>query len=339
MRRNYAPAHAGIARRAVILALAALLAFATLAACGDDDDSSASGSPAATTEAPADGTAATAPPVTEQPSPGESGVHNENIGVDGRGRSWRLYVPESLPDGPVPLVVGLHGGAGSGEQFARTSGFDEQADAGGFIAAYPNGIGVFPVWNGGRCCGVAVSQRVNDVKFIEQMVAAISDQYEIDPDRVFAAGHSNGGIMALRLACESSLFRAAGAVAGSLEVDACAPTSPVSLLLIHGDADTNHPLGGGRGVDSIADIDFRSVADSMAILAPAMGCSTETATSADGAITTTTWQGCPEGIRVEQQVIAGANHAWPGGGPSLVGTPSDALDATAELWEFFDSQD
>ena len=313
--------------------------LAVLAACGDDDDPSVSGSPAATDEETSGDASSTALPRTEQPGRQEPGVHNESIGVDGRGRSWRLYLPESLPDGPVPLVVGLHGGLGSGEQFARSTDFDDQADAGGFIAAYPNGIGVFPTWNAGRCCGVAMRQNVNDVKFIEAMVAAIMDEYDIDRDRIYVAGHSNGAIMALRLACESDLFRAAGAVAGSLEVETCDPPSPVSLLLIHGDSDSNHPIGGGRGTDSIANIDFTSVADSMAILAPAMGCSTDTEESADGPITTTAWLGCPEGTRVELQVIAGANHAWPGGGPSLVGTPSDALDATAELWEFFDSQD
>jgi len=260
------------------------------------------------------------------------------LAIGGRERTWLLYVPSTLPPGPAALIIGLHGGFGSGEQFERTARFNEQAEAGRFLAAYPDGTGAFRTWNGGLCCGYAVRENVDDVAFIEAMVDTISAEYSVDPARVYATGHSNGGIMALRLACESGRFRAVGAVAGSLEVPQCNPSRSVSTLLIHGDADESHPLEGGRGPQSVSSVDFTSVAASMAVLAPAMGCSGGSQDNVIGAITTTIWLGCPPGVVVELQVVAGASHNWPGGVAGVIfgSDPSDELDATAELWAFFD---
>ncbi len=293
--------------------------------------------PTATPVAPSktDAPDPTDPAVAQQP-PGPR-TETATLAIGGRERNWLLYVPSTLPAGPAALVIGLHGGFGSGEQFERTARFNEQAEEGRFLAAYPDGTGVFRTWNGGRCCGYAVRENVDDVAFIEAMVDAISAEYSVDPARIYAAGHSNGAIMALRLACESGRFRAVGAVAGSLEVPQCNPPRSVSTLLIHGDADETHPLEGGQGPESVSNVDFTSVADSMAVLAPAMACSGGSQDNVSGAITATIWLGCPPGVVVELQVVAGASHNWPGGVAGVIfGTdPSDKLDATAELWAFF----
>jgi polyhydroxybutyrate depolymerase len=336
---------------------AALLAvLIVLAGCRKDDDGGAAATGAAPSGTPtpqaggepslpeANVTAApvapsetdAADPTVAQQPPGPR-TEAATLTIGGRKRTWQLYVPSTLPAGPAPLVIGLHGGFGSGEQFERTARFNEQAEVGGFLAAYPDGTGGIPTWNGGRCCGYAVRQNVDDVAFVEAMVDAIAAEYNVDPGRIFATGHSNGAIMALRLACESGRFRAVGAVAGSLEISQCNPPHSVATLLIHGDADENHPLEGGHGTQSVSVVDFTSVAASIAVLAPAMGCSGGSTDSVSGAITTTVWLGCPPGIVVELQVVAGASHSWPGGVPGvIVGTdPSDDLDATAELWAFF----
>ncbi len=344
------------------LAIAALVALVVLAGCRKDDDGGAAATESAPTEtatplagepsppaatATVGATEPTAAPVvpteTDAPEPTAAqqppGPRTETatLTIDGRERTWLLYVPSTLPSGPAPLVIGLHGGFGSGEQFERTARFNEQAEQGSFLAAYPDGTGAFSTWNGGRCCGYAVRENVDDVAFIEAMVDAISAEYSVDPARIYATGHSNGAIMALRLACESGRFRAVGAVAGSLEVPQCGPPHSISALLIHGDADESHPLEGGQGPKSVSNVDFTSVADSMTVLAPAMGCSGGSQDNVSGAITTTVWPGCPSGIVVELQVVAGASHNWPGGVAGVIfgSDPSDKLDATAELWAFF----
>jgi polyhydroxybutyrate depolymerase len=256
---------------------------------------------------------------------------------DGLDRTWRVYVPTSLPAGvAAPLVIGLHGGTGSGAQFENTTSMDSEAEAGRFIAVYPDGTGALRTWNGGNCCGYAVAADVDDVGFISALIDNVAHNFPIDTKRVYAVGHSNGAIMALRLACElSSKIAAIGAVAGSLEVPGCSPSRPVSVLLIHGDADQNHPIDGGLGPDSISGVPFNSVANTMETMHSAMGCADSNTQSVAGAITTTDWSGCPAGTAVKLEVIAGGSHAWPGGKQTLVGPePSQALNATSAVWDF-----
>ena len=84
--------------------------------------------------------------------------------------------PNLEPGQPVPLLVALHGGTGSGTQFEQNSGFDQLADRYGFIVVYPDGVGIgrkgnaLRTWNGGGCCGPAARQQVDDVGFIRQLV-------------------------------------------------------------------------------------------------------------------------------------------------------------------------
>lgn len=326
------------------------LAVLALAGCrnrgGGEDDPTAtpSSTPAASASlspdsspTPTDNATVAATPTPELP-PFQAGTFERTITVDGTERDYRLYVPNTLSGAPAPLVVGLHGGFGSGAQFADTAHFDQQAREGGFIAAYPDGLGGFPTWNGGRCCGYASRNNVDDVAFIEAMIDDIAGDYALDTSRIYAAGHSNGAIMALRLACESGRFRAVAAVAGSLEIPSCHPSHPASILMIHGDADENHPLEGGRGDESVSQVDFTSVADSMDVLAPAMGCSLVTTEQVNGPLTTTNWNGCPNGVTLRLIVIAGASHAWPGGKKGIIfsAEPSQDLDATAATWNFFE---
>jgi polyhydroxybutyrate depolymerase len=348
MRKSSAPRRdrpSGLSATLVLVLALAILALGTSCRDRDDDvDSTPTTTSAASATASTVGATSAAPVeivITEPPSvaQGDPGprVETETITVGGRERTYSLYIPRFLPSGPAPLVIGLHGGFGSGEQFARTTGFDDRAESGGFLAAYPDGTGVIPTWNGGRCCGYAAREGVDDVAFIEAVIDDISRRYAVDDTRVYAAGHSNGAIMALRLACESDRFRAVAAVAGSLEIESCAPLRPTSILMIHGTADQNHPLEGGVGDNSISQVAFTSVADSMDTLVPAMGCSAADGEVKQGAITRTTWSACTDVAQVQLLVIEGASHAWPGGVPGigLGGVPTDELNATATIWDFF----
>ena len=165
--------------------------------------------------------------VSPPPQPGGSGgspltTEHSVTTPDGRTRTYRLVVPSSHAR-PAPLLVALHGGLGSGAQFARSSGFDALASANSFIVAYPDGVGRAPdgsggvrTWNGGRCCGAAAAHNVDDVAFIRLLVADVESKYPVDAHRVYASGHSNGGIMALRLACEAAdLFAGVGVQSAS----------------------------------------------------------------------------------------------------------------------------
>lgn len=262
---------------------------------------------------------------------------------DGRSRSAHLYVPASLPDDPAALLVALHGGIGSGPQFEQTSGYDGLAEANGFLVVYPDGVGTGPdedrfrTWNGGVCCGAAAARDVDDVAFLRQLVDQLSDEYAVDPERVYATGHSNGMIMSYRLVCEAAdVFVAAAGQAGTLGIDGCSPSDPISLLHIHGEDDDNLPIDGGRG-NGISGVDFPSPRQGIRTVAAGDGCAAEPRTTRTPPVTTETWTGCDDGTSVVFERVAGASHAWMGadaetrpGGPE----PFADHDASLASWSF-----
>ncbi len=111
-----------------------------------------------------------------------------------RGHGYLLYVPKSYQAGkPMPLLVALHGGWGTGENMEEVSGFDRVADARGVIVAYPDGIS--RAWNAGTCCAKPMENNVNDVAFMANLVADIKTKVAVDDKRVYGAGFSNGAMM------------------------------------------------------------------------------------------------------------------------------------------------
>jgi polyhydroxybutyrate depolymerase len=321
-----------------------LLPLALLAVACSSDDPSPATTESATTELTTPVVATTELTTTSFTTTtivqGPTGLMEGSIVTpDGRQRSYRLYVPPSLPPGPVPLVIALHGGTGSGAQFQRTSGLDEIADMHGFIAVYPDGTGQLRTWNAGYCCGAAQRQNVDDVAFIRQLIETIEISFSIDQRGVYAMGHSNGGMLAYRLACELSDRIAAVALqAGSLGVDECAPSSPVSLLHIHGTADTNHPIEGGVGSDSISGVSYRSARESVSAVAAADGCGepAELTDPANPDVSLLWWTSCDDGAEVRLEMIEGATHAWMGhDSPNPAADPPYRdLDATLSAVSF-----
>ena len=272
------------------------------------------------------------------------------VTADGRTRRSRVYAPSTIVAGErVPLLVALHGGLGSSAQFEANSGFSELAESNRFIVVYPDGIGVRPdgtgaqTWNGGYCCGPAVRQNVDDVGFIRQLLDTVGAELPVDPARIFAAGHSNGAIMSYRLACElSDRIVAIGVQAGSLGVDRCAPTNPVSVIHLHGTADTNHPIDGGRG-RGVSGVVFRPARSAVEAMAAADGCDSAPLMGTDPSnadLAVTTWSGCRSDASVRFVVVDGATHAWMGhraasaAAASLVGEPYAKLDASRAIWSF-----
>lgn len=269
---------------------------------------------------------------------------------DGRTRTYRVVVPDGLPAGqPVPLLLALHGGIGSGPQFERTSGFDALAVEHGFVVVYPDGIeiggrGILQrghVWNGGRCCSTAAREGVDDVGFLRTVIDRVSASRRIDPHRVYAAGHSNGAIMSYRLACQlSDRIAAIGIQAGSIEIDGCAPGRPVSVLAIHGTADTNIPIDGGRG-SGLAGIAFSSPTDAAARFAAFNDCAApETRTDPDNPdVTVRTWSGGRDDTAVQFVTVRGAPHAWmghpsPRGAAAGASQPYQGFDSSVAIWRF-----
>lgn len=273
----------------------------------------------------------TAPGSRAAPQAFSPGVTVHALSVGGLDRSYRLYVPAGLPN-PAPLVVMLHGGFGSAEQAERSYGWDRLADSAKFVVAYPDGAG--RAWNaGGGCCGRPARDGVDDVAFVSAAVADIVHNLGVDPDRVYATGISNGGMMSYALACNTDLFAAIGPDSAT-QLDACASPRPTSVLHIHGTADRMIRYDGGAG-SGFAQIDGPAVPQLNAFWRDVDGCAAPAVTTA-GPVTTSTAP-CPDGRTVELITIDGAGHQWPGGAAGRVGAdpPSDAVDATTTFWQFF----
>lgn len=260
-------------------------------------------------------------------------------------RTYRVYEPASLV-GTVPLVIVLHGAVGTGLQAETSYGWDAEADKGGFIAAFPDGVG--RTWDASSdCCGKAAADHVDDVGFISRLVSTMKADYPIDASRVFVTGISNGALLAYKLACDTTLFAAIGPVSGTM-INPCPSPHPISIIHIHGTADQTIPYGGGPGKRDNGGtgrlpvkIDGPSVPSLIASWRTIDSCAAPTS-STSGTVTTSIAT-CPSDRKVELVTIAGAGHQWPGApGPGPIAsrllhldTPSTALNATDTIWTFF----
>ena len=164
----------------------------------------------------------------------------------GRNRSYRVYVPSSVKPGTaVPLIFDFHGHGGNASQEESSSGWKKKADEVGFIVVYPEGID--ESWNVGNCCGLAMSENVDDVGFTKAMIDAVSKAACIDPKRIYATGMSNGAGFVQRLACEAAdVIAAIAAASADLVNDPCTPARPISELAFRGLSDTMVAYEGGK---------------------------------------------------------------------------------------------
>lgn len=264
----------------------------------------------------------------EPASPPAPARQSAQLDVDGRSRSYELFVPSSAQR-PSPLVVVLHDAGGSSETMVEVTQFDRHASAGGFAVAYPDGID--RVWNGGFCCAGADA---DDVAFLRLLLDDLVADDRIDGDRVYVVGVSNGAVMAYRVGCELA-DRVAGvaSVAGTMLTEGCAPVRPVSVLAINGTADPLVPFEGGSMPDEVgATAPAPPVAAVAAHWAEVDDCAGEPTVSSSDPVTTTTWEDCADGTEVRLVVIEGAGHTWYA---SEFGPVDGAIDATSEIVSFF----
>ena len=174
-----------------------------------------------------------------------TGVQSGSLQHDELERTYLFYLPSTYDaDTPLPLVLALHGGEGSGRSMMQGTGFNTLAEQEGFIVVYPDGV---DGWNDGR--DVGERQAVDDVGFLVALLDQLVADYAVDPERVFVTGGSNGGMMSFRLACEQSERFAGVATAianmGVELAESCAPTQPIPILMMMGTADPLMPFEGG----------------------------------------------------------------------------------------------
>jgi len=250
-------------------------------------------------------------------------------------RPFDVFVPTTYSTSTaMPLVILLHGYGASGaaqEAYFKLQALAEQR---GFLYVHPDGTkdpGGSRFWNATDACCNLFGATVDDSAYLTSIIDHVQAKYSVDPKRIFLIGHSNGGFMSYRMACDhADMIAAIVSLAGATFADtsACKPSEPVSVLEIHGDADhtinydgasiAGHTYPGAKTtVSTWASFDgcdpaLRSVGPKLDLEAKIAGA--ETSQSA--------FNGCRSGSAVELWTVAGGGHI-----PPLSATfPSDVID-------------
>ncbi len=287
-----------------------------------------------------------------------SGSSTQQIESGGMTREYVLYIPPGyVPSQPTPLVVSLHGFAGNPHEQERDSGWDDVAGRENFIVVYPAGTGSPLRWNAGqrelqtrlrqgglfeRMLGERFFETVqaDDVGFIRDLIAHLSDQLCIDGARIYVNGMSNGGGMTNRLACEAAdVFAAAGMVAGAYtDFGGCQPSRPIPVIAFHGVEDPIVPYQG------VSEVYFPAIETWAADWAARDQCGATPAAipGTVGDVTGTRYTGCAGDAEVDFYTITDGGHTWPGGAMGsqplmglLLGKTSTDINASETMWVFF----
>lgn len=266
--------------------------------------------------------------------------------IDGFPREWLV-----LPANPgAPLVLFLTGTGGTAAWADRETGWSELARRDGFALVVPEALPPDPAkppsflanpprWNDGSP-HPSHPPVTDDVRFLVAVIDDAVARFGADPQRVFVTGFSNGAGMAFRIAAEAADRVAAIApVAGYCWVADPKPVRPVPTLYTVGTADLLIPLRGG---DVRLPWNNRlarrpAVAETLDRWARALGCDPVPAPRSDSGTVRT--ERYPGPVAFDAVTVEGLGHHWPGGraalNPRIAGPPSDAVNATAMIWNFF----
>ena len=186
----------------------------------------------------------------------------QTIFRDGETRSYVIYIPSSYQeDKPLPLMINFHGFGGNASDYAQNigeyNGLNTTANENNFIVVYPQAV-IGPkgstYWTPGdnRIDNI----RENDIYFTKELISEIASIYNLDQNRVYAVGFSNGGMMSYSLACLGADFIAAvGIMSGiSISGDCETPNISTSIIHFHSTEDNILPYEGNRDYQAVPDV-------------------------------------------------------------------------------------
>ena len=270
-------------------------------------------------QVPATVVATIAPTATTRPAPTatafptlEPGDSTHKLTVNNQERSYSLHVPVGMDNSqPASVVLVFHG---AGEQPT------EMQQATGFLVVYPEGLGL--TWNAGICCGYAVENKIDDTAFVRQIVSDLETITNVDPKRIYATGFSNGALLVYQLACQmSDVLAGIAPVAGLLVYSPCQPEQPVSVLHVHGGADTTAPYAGG------GDLNLPPVEQGISTWVKVDDCdNSPKVETVQDIIKHTSYPSCQAGTAVELYLIDLGGHNW---------STKYVMPASQIIWDFF----
>lgn len=240
----------------------------------------------------------------------------------GGDRPVEIHVPASYQPGTaVPLVLMLHGYSVSADLEEDYLDITAVSNQRGFIYARANGTfdqAGLQFWNATDACCNLYGSTVDDSTYLSSVITEIEARYTIDPKQVFLVGHSNGAFMSYRMACDhADQISAIVSLAGAMWEDPskCTPSAPVSILEIHGTADTVIAYDGGTiGVNAfpaapttVSDwVTFDGCSSTPDLTAPPLDL--DSTLPGDETTVTKYGAGCMPGGHAELWTIAGGSH-------------------------------
>jgi polyhydroxybutyrate depolymerase len=290
---------------------------------------------------------------TTLPSPPTPGTFTLAIESGGFDRVAHVHIPTGYNvDTKPPLVLVLHGAGGSGSYVLERDGWAAKADQAGFIAVAPDGLPALPrlkpaaganpaLWNSGQLNPRSPRAAVDDVAYFSRLLDRLNEAVPYDKQRVFVVGHSNGGMMAFRLASElSERFTAVGAVAGLLTLENPQPKKLLPTLCMLGSKDPLMPIDGGEVKLPWGTRQYKPVSESLGTWAKAIGCEEEPKIISDeDQVHKVEYLSRSNGPTLTVLYLEGHGHHWPGFKSSLpdqyVGPYSTTVNATDAMWDFF----
>ena len=259
-----------------------------------------------------------------------------NFEHKGLARSFYIHVPVGVEQlQKIPLLFTLHGFGSSAERIMGYSNFKSIADENNFIVIFPQGSPFKTIlssasshWNSG---GWTVGSDVDDVDFINTIIDWISGEYNIDLERVYSTGMSNGGFMSYHLACNlSSRIAAIASVTGSMTKETfedCDPTHPTPILQIHGSADRTVPYIGNSALG------MESIPDSLNYWSTYNACDPEPVVAITDffeesySIEYWSYENCLNNTKVDLVLHSTMGHFWPS-------MDSHSISASLDIWSF-----
>ncbi|MFO0617490.1 MAG: PHB depolymerase family esterase [Polyangiaceae bacterium] len=319
-------------RLASLAHLAVVLTVTSVLGCDDTNPtSSAGGSTSASTSTSVTGT--TSGTTSSVASSTGAGMVTTDFTAGGD-RPTTVFVPPNYDaTKPAPLLILLHGYTASGAIQEAYLKVKAVAQAHGMIYAHPDGTkedstAKNQFWNATDACCNFYGSTVDDSKYLIDLVNEIKTRVNVDPKRVYFFGHSNGGFMSHRMACDhAGDIAAIASLAGAMYDDPsnCKPSEPVAVLQIHGTADETIAYAGGTTVTT-----YPGAVETITDWATLDGCAPTPDTSKpnldlEGSLMgdetkVTAFNGCKAGGAAELWTIEGGSHV-----PSISATFTETV--------------
>ncbi|PWH84972.1 T9SS type A sorting domain-containing protein [Brumimicrobium oceani] len=261
---------------------------------------------------------------------------NLTLEHNGINREYILYVPQAY-DGQTeyPLLLNLHGYGSSMLEQIFYGEFRDIADTANFIMAVPNGT-LDPT--GERYWNFFVPAGADDLGFLSDLIDEISTNYEINTNRVYSTGMSNGGFMSYYLACNlSDKITAIASVTGTMDASqlaGCTPTKPVPTMSIHGTDDAVVPYNGNITFASVPNVVDHWVAQTNTNTSPVVTQLPDIDPTDNCTAEHYLYENGTNGATVEHYKIVDGGHTWPGA-IFDIGVTNHDFDASTVIWRFF----